>query len=351
MKEAVIRVLNSGSFVRGEETKRFEEEFAKWHGVRYAISSSSGTAALHVALIACGIKEGDEVITVAHTFVATVSTILSVGAKPVFVDVDPRYYTMDPEEVRKRISKRTKAILPVHLYGHPVDMKPILELAQKHGIYVVEDSCQAHGARYEGRLVGTLGHLGCFSFYPTKNMTVCGEGGMVITNDEELAARIRRLADHGRRSKDEFVELGYNYRLSELGSAIGRIQLKHLDKWVKKRRELAQLYSSLLSSLDDINVPEEAGWAYHSYTLYVCKAKERDRLKDYLADQGIETGIYYPIPVHRQPLLLSHRLKMKPLPVTERLAQEVIALPMHPSLSLEDLTFVANSVKSFYGRV
>jgi dTDP-4-amino-4,6-dideoxygalactose transaminase len=350
-REAVLRVLNSGRYVLGEENKGLEKEFAEYCGTKYGVALNSGTAALHVALISLGIKNGDEVITVPNTFVATSNAILFVGAKPVFVDIDPKTYTMDVKSLEKSITKKTKAIIPVHLYGHPADMDPIVEVAQKHNLYVVEDACQAHGALYKGKKVGSIGDAGCFSFYPSKNITACGDGGILVTNNEEVAERSKILRDQGQKSKNVHEMLGYNMRLSEMHAAIIRVQLRYLDKWNEARRKNASIYNSLLEKLDEKIVrPIEESWAKHVYHLYVIRTSKRDLLHKYLAGKGVETGIHYPTPIHLQPLYKENfHFTNGTFPITESVAKQLLSLPCHQALARNEVEYIAESLCNFFG--
>jgi dTDP-4-amino-4,6-dideoxygalactose transaminase len=292
--------------------------------------------------MALGIRAEEEVIVPSHTFVATASPAKFLGATIVYVDVDPDTYTMDPADVERRITSRTKTIIPVHLYGHPCDMDPITELARANNIHVVEDACQAHGAAYKGRKAGSLGNIACFSFYPSKNMTVLGDGGMVTTNDGELAQKVRMMRDHGRTQKYVHEMFGLNCRLSEVHAAVGREQLKHLADWTERRRAIASRYDTLLRD-SEVVLPVERDWAEHVYYMYVIRLKQRDKLASYLKNKGIETGIHYPVPVHRQPYLMSDVR----LPITEQYVDEILSLPMHPQLSDQDVDYVASEVRNF----
>jgi perosamine synthetase len=342
IQKAVFNVLNSGRYINGQNLKSFEEEFADFCSTKYAIGVSSGTSAILLSLMALGIGERDEVIVPSHTFIATASPAKFLGATLVYADIDPETYTIDPAEVQRKITPRTKAIIPVHLYGHPCDMDPISELARARNIYVVEDACQAHGATYKGKKTGSLGDIACFSFFPSKNMTVLGDGGMITTNDSELAQKVRMMRDHGRTQKYIHEILGLNCRLSEVHAAIGREQLKHLASWNERRRVIAARYSVLLRD-SGVIVPVEREWAKHVYHMYVIRAKQRDRLASYLKGKGIETGIHYPVPVHRQPCLMSDVR----LPVTEKYGEEVLSLPMYPQLTDEQIGYVASEVRNF----
>ena len=342
IQEAVLKVLSSGRYVNGENLRSFEEEFANLCNTEHAVGVSSGTSAILLSLMALGIGEGDEVIVPSLTFIATATPAKFLGATLVYADVDPDTYTIDPAEVQRKISPRTKAIIPVHLYGHPCNMDPINELAKAHNILVIEDACQAHCATYKGKKTGSLGDITCFSFYPSKNMTVLGDGGMITTDDSKLAHKVRMLRDHGRTQKYVHELLGLNCRLSEIHAAIGREQLGHLSEWNEKRREIAARYNTLLHDCG-VATPVEREWAEHVYHMYVIRTKQRDKLASYLAEKGIETGIHYPVPLHRQPCLKSDVR----LPITEKYVDEVLSLPMHPQLSDEEVEYVASEVRNF----
>lgn len=347
IKQSVLDVLESGHYIKGQNNKYFEEEFTEFCGTKYAITTSSGTAAIFLSLHALGISKGDEVIVPSHTFIATVSPILHLGAKPIFVDIDIETYTMNPEDIEQKISRRTKAIIPVHLYGHPADMGAILDIANDNDIRVIEDACQAHGAIYNGMKVGSIGDIGCFSFFPSKNMTVAGDGGMITTNDDELAERIGMLRDQGRKEKYIHELLGFNFRLSEIHAAVGRQQLKHLPKWIELRREIANYYNELLDDIDQIITPSEKEWAKHVYHLYVIRTKHRDMLKEYLEKQGISTGIHYPLPVHRQPCVTERIDPMMDLIETDKVVEEVLSIPMHPQLKKNEIEYTTGKIKDF----
>jgi dTDP-4-amino-4,6-dideoxygalactose transaminase len=292
--------------------------------------------------MALGIGAGDEVIIPSHTFIATGSPAKFLGASLVYADIDPEIYTIDPADIERKITSRTRAIIPVHLYGHPCDMDPINELARANNIYVVEDACQAHSATYKGRKTGSLGDIACFSFFPSKNMTVLGDGGMVTTNNSELAQKVRMMRDHGRTQKYVHEMFGLNCRLSEVHAAIGREQLKHLAEWTERRRAIAVRYDTLLR-YSGVAIPVERDWAKHVYYMYVIRVKERDNLASCLKEKGIETGIHYPVPVHRQPYLRSDIR----LPITEQYVDEILSLPMHPQLRDEEVDYVASEVLNF----
>lgn len=345
-KEAVLRVLKSGQYVKGEENESFGQEFAEFCGARYGVTASSGSSALYLALMAAGIGKEDEVITVANTFVATVEAILLCGAKPRLIDVDGATHTIDTQLMRKAINRKTKAIIPVHLYGHPSNMKEITEIAQKKRITVIEDAAQAHGAKAHGKIIGSISDFTCFSFYPSKNMTVAGEGGMVTTNTEGHFRLLKLLRDHGRTSRYSHELVGFNYRMSETQAAIGRVQLKKVGKWNASRRKIANIYSSRLNG---VTVPTEADWAHSVYHLYVVGSTERDELRKWLEKKGIATGVHYPIPVHKQPGYKALFRDLR-LPVTEKLSKEVLSIPIFPTMTKNQIDRVVDAVNCFRGK-
>ncbi len=329
----------------GKNVQAFEVDFARYCGTEYAIAVGSGTEALQLALMGCGIGPGDEVITVSNTFIATVEAIVLVGAKPVFVDINPDTYNIDVAQIESKINGRTKAILPVHLYGHPANMSPILELAQIHKLKVIEDACQAHGAEYKGRRTGSLGNAGCFSFYFTKNLGAYGEAGMVTTSDPDIAKKCRMLRDHGSNIKYHHQLMGINGRIDEIQAAVLRVKLPHLDEWNEKRRSLAQAYNAGLPSI--YVKPKEMSWAKHVYHLYVIRTPERDRLKAYLESKGIATAMHYPIPIHLQEACRSFGGKNISLPITEKLTGEILSLPMYPELTTEEVGYICDCIREF----
>jgi dTDP-4-amino-4,6-dideoxygalactose transaminase len=329
---AIARVLESSQFVLGDEVAAFEEEFAAYCGARYGIAVNSGTSALHLALLAADIGPGDEVITVPFTFVATVAAIRYTGARPVFVDIETRSYTMDVNQLEGAITERTKAILPVHLYGQPADRDPILEIARRCGLIVIEDAAQAHGAEYKGRRVGGIGDLSCFSFYPGKNLGAYGEGGMVVTNDPDYARIIRMLRDWGQERKYHHVLKGYNYRMDGLQGAILRVKLRHLEAWTEARRAHAARYNELLAD-SGVRTPEEMSYARHVYHIYAIRTSRRETLRQALHTQEIHTGIHYPIPVHLQEAHADLEYRSGDFPCSEQAANEVLSLPMYAELS------------------
>lgn len=338
-KEAVISVLESGQLAQGPRVAQFEEHFAAFCGVNHAIATSSGTTALVAALLAHGVGSGDEVITTPFTFVASANSILATGAKPVFADIDEDSYNIDPDLVAAKITSRTKAILPVHLYGYPCDMDAIMQIAESHGLAVIEDACQAHGAAIRGQKVGSFG-TGCFSFYPSKNMTTA-EGGMITTDDDEIAERTRLIRNHGQSETYHHVAPGYNFRMTELQAALGLVQLDRLPDWTRKRIENASYLSERLSNVATPQVSEGYLHVYHQYTVRV--ERDRDGALEKLAEAGISARVYYPLPVHQQPFY--RRLGFEDsLPVAERMSEQVLSLPVHPSLTEEELDTIASEV-------
>ena len=339
---AVLGVLESTQFVLGSEVAAFEEEFAAYSGCRFGIALNSGTSALHLALLAAGVGRGDEVITVPHTFVATAAAVYYTGATPVFVDIDPVSYTMDPSRIEAAITARTKVILPVHLYGQPADMDPILDIARRRNLVVIEDACQAHGAEYKGRRVGGIGDLGCFSFYPGKNLGAYGEGGIVVTNDAAHARTIRMLRDWGQERKYHHVLKGYNYRMEGIQGAILRVKLRHLEAWTEARRSRAALYDKLLA--DVAATPESMPYARHVYHVYAIQVENRDFVQQALHSQGVQTGIHYPIPVHLLEAYADLGYSAGSFPHAEKAAASVLSLPMYPELSDAAVEQVAAAV-------
>jgi dTDP-4-amino-4,6-dideoxygalactose transaminase len=349
IKEEVLaeisQALDGMQLFLGKNVQTFESDFAAYCGVESAIGVGSGTDALHIALRACGIGPGDEVITVSHTFAATVEAIILAGGKPVFVDIDPRTYNMDTSRVEEMINSRTRAIVPVHLYGHPADMDPILELAQTYRLKVIEDACQAHGAEYKGRRTGSMGDVGCFSFYFTKNLGAYGEGGMITTSHPDIAKRCRMLRDHGSGDKYHHTLIGINSRLDEIQAAVLRVKLPHLEEWIERRRNLAQAYNAGLPAL--LQKPQEMPWAKHAYHLYVVRTPQRDQFKDWLQSKGISTGMHYPVPVHLQEAWREYGGGDYSLPVTERITGEIISLPMYPELTEGEIDYICDCIREF----
>jgi dTDP-4-amino-4,6-dideoxygalactose transaminase len=340
---AVASVLESGQFVLGEEVTAFEQEFAAYCNADYGIAVNSGTSALHLALLAANIGPGDEVITVPFTFVATVAAICYTGARPVFVDIDPQSYTIEVNQIESVITKRTKAIVPVHLYGQPADMDPIIEIARKNGLAVIEDAAQAHGAEYRGRRVGSIGDLGCFSFYPGKNLGAYGEGGIVTTNNPDYASTVRMLRDWGQDRKYRHLLKGYNYRMDGLQGAILRVKLRHLERWTEARRNNAVRYNQLLA--EEVQIPRQMPYARHVYHIYAIRTSQREFLHQQFSTQGIQSGIHYPIPVHLQPAHADLGYRLGDFSISEQAAAEVLSLPMFAELKIEQQEQVACALR------
>ncbi len=343
---AVLAVLGSSAYVLGPEVEAFERGFAEAHGAAHGVAVNTGTSALHVALLAAGIGAGDEVITVSMTFTATVAAISYTGATPIFVDVDPVSFTMDPAQIKARITDRTRAIMPVHLYGQAADMDPIMEIARRHGLIVIEDAAQAHLARYKDRPVGGIGDFGAFSFYPGKNLGAYGEGGLTVTGDDGHAQRMRLLRDWGQAKKYQHEFLAYNYRMDGIQGAILKVKLQYLDEWTERRRSRARLYQELLGN-SPVRVCEELPGRRHAYHIFSIFHPERDRLQAWLGERGIQTGIHYPNPVHLQKAYEGLGYSDGEFPVTERTANEQLSLPMYPELPDEDVERVAEAVRAF----
>lgn len=341
--DAIERVLESCEFTLGSEVAAFEREFAAYCGAEHGIGVNSGTSALHLALLAAGVGPGDEVITVPFTFVATVSAICYTGARPVFVDIDPQRFTMDPSALEAAVSERTKAIIPVHLYGQPADMDPILAFARRHGLVVIEDAAQAHGAEYRGRRAGSLGDLGCFSFYPGKNLGAYGEGGLVTTGNADYARTLRMLRDWGAEKKYEHVLKGYNYRLEGIQGAVLRVKLRHLEAWTEARRANAARYDAALAGRG-VATPWASPAARHVYHIYAVRTPRRAHWQEALREQGIQTGIHYPTPVHLLPAFSDLGYRAGQFPQSERAAAEVLSLPMYPELTAEQCEQVSKAV-------
>jgi dTDP-4-amino-4,6-dideoxygalactose transaminase len=345
INEAIGRVLDSGWYVLGKETEAFEREFAAYVGASHAIGVGSGTEALHLALKACEIGIGDEVITVSHTAVATVAAIELTGATPVFADVEDSYGTLDPARLEQLITPRTRAIIPVHLYGQAADLDPIMEIARRHGVTVIEDCAQAHGARYRGGPVGSFGALACFSFYPTKNLGAIGDGGMVVTSDAALADKVRLLREYGWAERYVSHIAGWNSRLDELQAAVLRVKLRYLDADNAARGRIAAAYGAALAGCG-LRLPETRPGSSHVFHLYVVRSAEREALRLHLHRAGIAAGIHYPVPVHQQPAYIS-RFPAS-LPVTERAANEVLSLPIYPELGDAEVSAVIDAVLNFF---
>jgi dTDP-4-amino-4,6-dideoxygalactose transaminase len=349
MRDAAVRALQEENFVLGDSVFRFEEEFARYVGTRYAVSTSSGTSALHIALLAAGLGPGAEVITTASSFIATANAILHAGAVPRFADIG-NDYNIEPDLARRLLSPRTRAILPVHLYGLPAPMDEINDLARRHGLLVLEDACQAHGATYRGRRAGSLGAAACFSFYTTKNMMVGGDGGMITTDDEQLARRAACLRNSGRLSQYEHGEVGFTARLNTVNAAIGRVQLRRLEEWNGRRRRHAEAYRQGLAALPGVRLPPEPDHARGNYHLYAVRAERRDELLSFLAARGVQCGTNYPIPIPYQPVY--RRLfgfRGTEFPRSQELSSSVLCLPIYPELRADEIARICDVVRAFYG--
>ncbi len=354
--QAIQEVLDSTSFILGEMVERFEQEFAEYCQAKYAVGVGNGTDALHLSLRACGVVKGDEVITVPNTFIATVEAITIAGARPAFVDIDPKTYNMDPGRLEEYIKLRLqdaggknklKAIIPVHLYGQPADMDSISEIAKRYGLKVIEDAAQAHGAEYKGRKVGGLGDVSCFSFYPGKNLGAYGDGGAVVTNDEEIATKVRMLRNHGRFKKYEHQFEGFNSRLDAIQAAILRVKLKYLDDWNRSRRKNAEFYNRSLKDVDGVVEPKVLEGMLPVYHLYVVQIERRDDLQTKLQEVGISTGIHYPIPLHLQPAYSYLGKGKGDFPVAEDTAKGILSLPMFPELTKQQQEYIVEKMKKF----
>lgn len=356
MKQKVMEVIDSGQYILGSNCKLFEAEFAKFIGTKHAVLTSNGTSALFLSLKALGVGPGDEVLVPSLTAFPTIEPVFHVGAQPIFIDIDD-IFGVDVKHIEKVITSRNqeggsgkvKGIIPVHLYGHPVDLDPVLDLAKRHGLFVLEDCCQAHGARYKGKRVGSMGVAGCFSFYPSKNLTVFGDGGIMVTSDDKIAATWRMLRDHGRKEKYEHELVGYNLRFNEIQAAVGRLQLKKLDGFNEARRQAARLYNEGLKGTPVIT-PKVKEWAEPVFHLYVIQTDKRDELADYLKEKGVGTGIHYPIPNHQQPAVKNTIGPQPKLEKTEVAAGKILSLPMYPELQKEQIDYVCAMVKEFFGK-
>lgn len=350
IKEAMDSVLERCDFILGSEVEKFEKDFAKFCQTKFCVGVDSGTSALKLALESCHIGKGDEVITVPNTFIATALAISEAGAKPVFVEIDPDSYNIDTSKIKSKITKKTKAILPVHLYGQMADMDPIIEIAERHNLKVIEDACQAHGSVYKSKKAGSIGHIGCFSFYPGKNLGAYGDAGAITTDDEEIAEKIQMLRNYGQKQKYHHLEKGMNHRLDTIQAAVLNVKLKYIERWNESRRRLALLYNEKLKGV--AITPKEMHYGKHVYHLYVIRvneASERDRLLEHLKSKGVAAGIHYPIPIHLQKAYSDLAIKEGSFPVTEEFSKKIISLPMFPELTEEEVDYVADSVKGFGG--
>jgi dTDP-4-amino-4,6-dideoxygalactose transaminase len=340
---AIARVLDSAQFILGDEVAAFEREFAEYCDAGDAVALNSGTSALHLAFLAVGIQPGDEVVTVPFTFVATAQAILYAGARPVFVDINSHTYTMDPDRLEEAITPRTKAIVPVHLYGHPADMDPILDIARRHGLAVIEDAAQAHGSLYKGRRCGSMGHISAFSFYPGKNLGAYGEGGAAVTSDPVFAKTMRTLRSWGEERRYEHTVKGFNYRMDGIQGAILRVKLRYLEQWTEIRRSHAAEYSRRFAG-SGLGVPIEDAGCRHVYHVYAVRLVNRDATRDRLQAEGIQTGVHYPIPIHLQPGYRDLGYSAGDFPVSESVAAQVLSLPMYPELTVPQIDTVSDAV-------
>ncbi len=350
MREAAINALLNERFVLGESVFQFEEEFARYCGVDYAISTNSGTDALQIALATLGVTRGQFVLTSPATFIATSNSVIHMGATPIFADINLNTYTIDPHQIKESINAKTRVILPIHLYGFPADMDPINKIADKHQLSVIEDACQAHGASYKGRRVGSLGDIACFSFYPAKNMTVAGDGGMLVTNNTKVAETAAQLRDCGRITKHLHSLIGYSARLNTVNAAVGRVQLKSLDKWNRQRTVIAHEYNRLLSDIKEVILPPKSDKDFSPvYHLYVLRTKQRDTLRSWLESNGVQSGVHYKLPVHLQPIYQKlYGFKEGRYLKSEELCKTCLSIPMHPHLSLKEITFVSEKIHAFF---
>jgi len=344
---AIQQVLDSCAFAGGPFVEKFEKEFASFCQCEYAIGVGNGTDAIWLSLLAFGVGPGDEVITVPNTFIATAEAISFCGAKPVFVDVDEKTYNMDPASLEAAITPRTKAIIPVHLFGQVADMDPIMEVAKARGLCVIEDACQAQGAEYKGRSAGSIGDAGCFSFYPGKNLGAYGEAGAVVTSNPELVTKIRMLRDHGQQKKYHHAMIGWNARMDGIQGAVLSVKLKHLLEWNEARSRNAQIYDELIAEVDGVITPSQADYSKHVYHIYAIRVQNRDALINALTEKDIHCGIHYPVPVHLQEAYQSLRLRKGSFPVAEKCAEELVSLPMFPELTREQIEHVAKQIRAY----
>ena len=344
---AIARTLDNCSFCLGPDVTQFEKDFAKYIGTEHCVAVNSGTSALHIAMLLLGVGPGDEVVTTPFTFVATSWAISYVGAKPVYVDIDDATFNLDPKLIESAITPRTKAVMPVHLYGHPFDLDPILAICKKHKLPLVEDTAQSHGAKYKGKIVGAFGDISCFSFYPGKNLGACGEGGALLTNNPAFAARARSLREHGSTVRYYHDEVGYNYRMEGIQGAVLGVKLKHLEKWTAERRRVAKRYTELLTGTP-LQLPRDAGNAQSAYHLYVVRHPRRDDLKKHLEANGIGCALHYPVPLHLQKCYANLGHKSGDFPVAEKAARECLSLPIYPELTDAQIQRVVEVIKGFF---
>ncbi len=344
---AIQEVLDSTQFILGKKVAEFEENAAKYLGVEHAIGVANGTDALQIAMMALGIGKDDEVITTPFTFVATTETIVMLGAKPVYVDIDPESYNIDPKQIKEKITNKTRAILPVHLYGNPAEMDEILSIAKEHNLYVIEDSAQGFGAEYKGKKVCSFGDVACISFFPSKNLGCYGDGGMVVTNNDEIHERVRMIASHGSKVRYVHEILGMNSRLDALQAAILNVKLKYIDEWNQRRIANSKHYNEKLKTLAQVKTPSNKEYSKHIFHQYTIQVENRDELQKYLTSKNIPTAIHYPIPLHLQPAFRGFAIEGS-LPEAEKAAKQVLSLPMHPDLLPEEIEYITNTIKEFY---
>ncbi len=345
---SVLEVCENGGFVLGEPVARFESCFARYLGCRHAVGVSSGLDALRLALVALDIGPGDEVILPANTFIATAFAVSAVGARPVLVDMDPRSFNMDPDLTQKAITKATRAIMPVHLYGQPADMEAITDIARRHELFVIEDACQAHGSRYKGRRTGTWGDIGCFSFYPTKNLGAYGDGGALVTNDAKVAERAACLRNYGQQARYHHVEKGWTARLDTLQAAVLTVKMQHLDEWNRRRSAHAMFYDERLSTIGDLRLPEVLPERDHVFHVYVVRTQRRDQLQAFLRSREIETLIHYPVPIHLQEAYSDAGYTAGDFPNTEHAATEILSLPMYAEMQRSQQEYVVETIGEFF---
>lgn len=344
---AIQEVIDSTQFIIGKKVAEFEKNASEYLGVKHAVGVANGTDALQIAMMALGIGKDDEVITTPFTFVATTETIVMLGAKPVYVDIDPETYNINPKKIKEKITDKTKAILPVHLYGNPAEMDEILSIAKEYNLFVIEDSAQGFGAEYKGKKVCSFGDVACISFFPSKNLGCYGDGGMVVTNSDKIHEKVRMIASHGSKVRYVHETLGMNSRLDAIQAAILNVKLKYIDEWNDKRIKFAKLYSEKLSSLSKIKTPVQKDYVKHIYHQFTIRVENREELQKYLSSKNIPTAIHYPIPLHLQPAFRGYAEEGS-LPESEKAAKEVLSLPMHPDLLVEEIEYITNSIKEFY---
>lgn len=348
LDSAILKVLNRGNFILGEEVGEFENKISEYLGVKHAIGVASGTDALQIALMAIGLKLGDEVITTPFTFVATAETIALLGGKPIYVDIDEKTYNINPELIEEKITERTKAIIPVHLYGQPAEMDKIVDIARRNNLYIIEDSAQALGAEYKGRKVCTFGDLACISFFPTKNLGAFGDAGMIVTNDDELAEKVRMIRAHGSKIRYNHEILGVNSRLDTIQASVLLIKLKYLDSWNDRRVKIARKYTEGLSNLDSLVTPYSRPDSKHIYHQYTIRAERRDELAQFLKEKGIQTAVHYPIPLHLQKAFSYLDYKEGDFPISEKCSKEVLSLPMFPELKDDEVEYIIECIQQFF---